>query len=156
MKRETLRLVEAGIEIEERAQAPGTEERPTDDVLPQIDAIIARCLNAPESCQAHKELFSLYTELHKRLSAAGEGISALQERASLVAAQSEILDASASLPARTVVDVTYKLALWRLDYHRSRDEVWPRGDIVAAAVLEDLIAITGETDARFVEDEHED
>lgn len=154
MSHNSLKLVGSADAALEAVEA--REEFSTKDLLSRIDEVTERFVRGAEAGSSHKELFGLYTELQRVLSSSSADVLALRDRAAMVAAQCEVLDASASLPAKSVIDVTYKLALWRHDYHRSQDEVWPRGDIVAASVLEDLITLTGEVEARFTEAEDED
>lgn len=127
-----------------------------EEIRAAIDNILCRFALNEKGFSAHKALLELYRQATAELLGLGGGVHALQQRAALIAAQSKVLDVAASLPAEDIIGCAYKLALWRHDYVRSDDEIWPRGDIVAATVLEDLIAMTGETSARFDPDRDEE
>lgn len=138
--------------------AEGASSRPTapETVLAEADAIKSTYVGSTAAYEPHRHLFELFRSVEADIEAAPSDVRGLQHRAALVAAQSEILDIAASLPASSLADCTYKLALWRADYCRHRDEAWPRGDIVAASLLEDMAALCGEPRALPGEDEDED
>lgn len=125
-----------------------------DQVQEAINAILARFAKNEEGYSAHKAFLDLYRQIADDLNTQGADVLSLRNRIELLKAQGRVVDVAAALPANGMTDCAYKLALWRHDYVRYEDEVWPKGDILAATVLEDLIAMTGETEARFVE--HED
>ena len=139
-------------------KAPCTAERgnsgafsPADDQEPA--ALLERAAElADQAARApigkHRALFRLYRDIDGLLDTLGRSALALRQRSAYVTVQAFILDSAAAIEAASLEDLTYKLALWRWDYHRCLDETWPRGDIVAASVLEDLVSITGEEDAQ--------
>lgn len=116
-------------------------------LIQRLDDIVATFLAGAQDYPAHKEMLSLYQRVTDLMAAESDTLAGHQKRIALLGVQSRILDAAASLPANRVEDCAYKLALWRTDYVRSGDEIWPRGDIVADTVLEDLIHLAGVKDA---------
>ncbi|NNU16933.1 hypothetical protein HK107_11445 [Parvularcula sp. ZS-1/3] len=117
-------------------------------LLQRLDDIVATFLAGSHDYPAHKEMLSLYQRVADLMAAESDSLDGHQKRIALLGVQSRILDAAASVPANRIEDCAYKLALWRRDYVRSEDEIWPRGDIVADTVLDDLIHLTGAFDAR--------
>lgn len=130
-----------------------SQSSPADGVQDEVRKIVSDYMADRARDKAHERLFLLFKDVANRLAQPSPGVRGLQERAALLAAQSEILDAAATLPADDLKACVYKLALWRHDYVRGEDEAWPRGDIVAAAAFEDLRHVVGIRDDLLETDE---
>jgi hypothetical protein len=126
------------------------------DLSPQeasakIDDIIEAYRLNPSRFSAHRRLFDLYRRIDLQLRPEDAATGNEELRSALLALKHKLFDQATEVPALSLTDLTYKLALSRWDHPQRGDEAWSRGDRVAASVLQDLIAITGHDDARFLE-----
>ncbi len=98
-------------------------------------------VDAPEGeHSAHESLFAIYRDIESRLTADDDDAD------NLIATQSVVVRSAAMLPARTVRDVLFKLALWRWDapnIDTPIDEMMPY-EAAAFSALNDLVDLTAE------------
>ncbi|MEM9838552.1 MAG: hypothetical protein AAF830_05290 [Pseudomonadota bacterium] len=127
---------------DEAAGAPESTSPRADNLELTIERICDAAEHRPASINAHRELFRLHIAMQDgSLGALGDDMA------------SRVIDAADRLPALTLQDCTYKLALW---WHAHRDdfrEKPPAPDHVAASLLADLVRITGANDALHPERE---
>ncbi|MEM9810178.1 MAG: hypothetical protein AAF788_03035 [Pseudomonadota bacterium] len=118
-------------------------------VLESVQMIRKAYRDNPETIDAHRKLFELYQNVDNAVHEADiDG-----EADALIQAQESILDAAISMPALNYKAMAYKLAIWRWDYEHPFQEDWPRGDWVAASLLEDLSMMTGLADIIHEDDQ---
>lgn len=88
----------------------------------------------------HERLFELFRKLDRELAGCGSGSDADERSASLIEAQSVLMRTAASLPARSMRDLVFKLALWRWDAPELDRPVeqMTRADAVAYSTFRDL------------------
>lgn len=87
---------------------------------------------------------SLQQRPDRSLAAKSGNISAETVADEIVNAQTSLMDIAAKMPALTLEDLAFKMAMWRLDAACSPDEM-DRTERMAHAVFLDLIDITGMT-----------
>ena len=99
----------------------------------------------PEGDDHLKKLFDLFRQIGDVLADCEDGDA---RAAGLMEAQTVVVRTAAAVPARTMRDVLYKLALWRWDapdLDKPTDEMC-RGEAVAYSAFRDLVKALGEND----------
>ncbi len=95
----------------------------------------------------HERLFEVFLKIDAELARCGAGAEAEDRSASLLDAQTVLMRTAASLPARSMRDLVFKLALWRWDapeLDRPIEEM-TRADAVAYSTFRDLARILGDS-----------
>lgn len=98
---------------------------------------------APEGDEHLKKLFDLFRQIGAALADCEDGDP---KAAGLIEAQTVVVRTAAAVPARTMRDVLYKLAIWRWDapdLDKPTDEM-SRGEAVAYSAFRDLVKALGE------------
>lgn len=97
----------------------------------------------------HERLFEVFRQIDEAIGADNKDGSASDEKtAGLIEAQTVVLRTTASLPARCMRDLLYKLAMWRwdaADLDQPMEEM-NRSDAVVYSAFLDLVAMLGERD----------
>jgi len=109
-----------------------------------VSTLADRRLDAAED--HHEKLFRVYLEIETAMGAVDRDEDAAVE--GMIEAQTAAINTAAALPARSMRDLLFKLALWRWD---SPDLEMPigemnRADAIAYSAFRDLAAILGESD----------
>ncbi len=96
----------------------------------------------------HEKLFEVFREIDAAIGRCGEGADAEQKAAGLIEAQGVVMRTAATLQARSMRDLLYKLALWRWDAADLDQPVHDmnRADAVIYSAFLDLVKMLGERD----------
>ena len=100
---------------------------------------------AGERDDHHERLFQTFRKIDVELAECGAGADA--RAANLIEAQTVVMRMAAALPARSMRDLVFKLALWRWDapeLERPIDEM-TRADAVAYSTFRDLARLLSDT-----------
>lgn len=115
----------------------------------EIEELQSQAGATPRESENHLcKLFDLFRQIEASLAACtGTDEEAEAKRAALIDAQTVVMRTAAVLPARSMTDLLYKLALWRWD---SADLDQPlaemnRKNAVAYSAFRDLAKILGDT-----------
>lgn len=106
---------------------------------------VADAAYQPEGEEHLKKLFDLFRQIGDVLAGCEEGDP---KATGLMEAQTVVVRTAAAVPARTMRDLLYKLALWRWDapnLDKPTDEMC-RGEAVAYSAFRDLVKALGEND----------
>ena len=95
------------------------------------------------ACNGIKKLFDLYGEVHDDL---GECEQPSPKARELIRAQSVILHIASVLPAASLTDALYKLALWRWDCLDHPNLEQQRKNAVMHSAFRDIVSLAGEDD----------
>lgn len=97
----------------------------------------------------HERLFDVFRQIDEAISACSKDDPASDDKAAgLIEAQTVVMRTAASLPARCMRDLLYKLALWRWDAADLDQPVeeMNRSDAIVYSAFLDLVKMLGERD----------
>ncbi|WP_428407046.1 hypothetical protein [Hyphococcus sp.] len=96
----------------------------------------------------HERLFEVFREIDAAISRCSEGEDADDKAAGLIEAQGVVMRTAATLQARSMRDILYKLALWRWDAADIDQPVQDmnRADAIIYSAFLDLVKMLGERD----------